>query len=178
MTKSFLGKGLTIIWGLLSIPMSTISVVFCGRFIASVTKLGIVTFETKILKRQSIHNLCKKLIGIQILLNILSGLIYSVIVNEMIFPDRHFLDSIYFVFVTISTIGFGDLSYDAYKVVKKFGAEEVILAISEFIVFYVSFSILASLIDTMVSHDTSLSWKSMKKGNKPKANMGNEEKVR
>ena len=89
--------------------------------------------------------------------------------------DRHFLDSIYFVFVTISTIGFGDISYNVDDNLKKKGVKDIILSIGEFIVFYVSFSLLASLIDIIVSHDTG-SWKNMKKWKNQKGDKYKDEK--
>ena len=164
-----------IIYGLLSIPTSTVSVVFCARFIVGTVKLFILAIESNVLKRKRIYYFRRKLIFIQVLLNLLAGLIYSAIVHNMYLYDRHFLDSIYFVFVTISTIGFGDISYNVDDNLKKKGVKDIILSIGEFIVFYVSFSLLASLIDIIVSHDTG-SWKNMKKWKNQKGDKYKDEK--
>ena len=70
------------------------------------------------------------------------------------FGNLTYLDSIYFTFVTMSTIGFGDLVYDAEFLNNLSYSILVVLTVADSFMFYTSFSLLASIIGSLTSVET------------------------
>ena len=68
--------------------------------------------------------------------------------------DNTYLDSIYFTFVTMSTIGFGDLVYDVEFINSLSYSIFVVISVADSFMFYTSFSLLASIIGSLTSVET------------------------
>ena len=144
------------------IPIGTASVVFCGRFITAVIKYFIITFESRILKREKITKFARKIIAIQVALNIKFILLTSLFYHKTLLKHLTFFDSFYFVFITVSTIGFGDIKYDLESVTQIDALEQMIYGTVDFVLFYISFSLLAAIINSCVSIGTDSSYKKFK----------------
>ena len=110
--KSDFGKALTIIYAMIFIPITTASVVFCGRFITAAIKYLIISFESKVLKRDKIVKFKAKIILAEILLNMASVSALSLFYLCTLLRNKSFFDAVYFVFISLSTIGFGDITLD------------------------------------------------------------------
>ena len=139
------------------IPITTASVVFCGRFITATIKYFIIAFESRVLKRDKIVKLKAKIILAETLLNLVSINALSLFYHCTLLKDKSFFDSIYFVFISLSTIGFGDITLDIDP-----SYSTLMLSISvllDWILFNLGFSLLASLISTCVSSETERSYK-------------------
>ncbi|XP_066911149.1 potassium channel subfamily K member 4-like [Clytia hemisphaerica] len=156
--KSDMGKFLTIIYAIFAIPITTASVVFCGRFITAVIKYLIIFFESRVLKRNKIVKFRSKIIFAEIILNLASITALSLFYHFTLLRKKPFFDSVYFVFISLSTIGFGDVTLDLDTI----SESTLILFLSvllDWLLFYIGFSSLASLISTMVSSETERSYK-------------------
>ena len=156
--RSDVGKALTIIYAMIFIPITTASVVFCGRFITAAIKYLIIFFESKVLKRDKIVKFRVKIILAQTLLNLASVTALSVFYYRTLLRNKSFFDSVYFVFITLSTIGFGDINLDLHFLSNS--TLTIFFSILlEWVLFYIGFSSLASLISTCVSSETERSYK-------------------
>ena len=112
-TKSTLGRMLTILYALISIPCTSATLIYCGRLIVGIIKFLVVTFEGKLLKRKRIHYFQRKFITLQLLATVGSVMLFAYYHNSIVMSDdQNFLTSLYFAFVTVSTIGFGDIVPD------------------------------------------------------------------
>ena len=149
--KSVLGKALVIIYAMIFIPITTASVVFCGRFITATIKYFIICFESRVLKRGIITKVQRKVISIEVILNIILVLTLSLLYNKTVLRNKDFFDSVYFVFITLSTIGFGDVIGD-YDYVSNMSQWELglFLMVSGNL-FCLAFASVVSLIGTCVS---------------------------
>uniref|UniRef100_A0A7M5U2V6 Potassium channel domain-containing protein n=2 Tax=Clytia hemisphaerica TaxID=252671 RepID=A0A7M5U2V6_9CNID len=157
--KSDLGKFLTIIYAMFAIPITTASVVFLGRFITAVIKYLIIFFESRVLKRDKITKFQRKVIFIEVLLNIILVLILSLLYKKTILQHQGFLESVYYVLITISTIGFGDVTWDFEYVNNLTQWELLFFLTTSGNLFCLAFASLASLISTCVSQGTERSYK-------------------
>ena len=116
-TRSKLGKMLTIIYAIPTITISTITYVYCGNMVKNAVKVLVVTFEVKVMKRRQVHRLTLKTVLLQLLLCVTLILLFSLFFNMADSMGLSYLDSFYFVMVTLLTIGFGDIVVDLEKLV-------------------------------------------------------------
>ena len=70
------------------------------------------------------------------------------------FSNYTYLDNVYFAFVTMSTIGFGDMVMDIYFMESLSSTMQVLIYLVDPIVFYINFSLLASIIGSIVADET------------------------
>ena len=64
------------------------------------------------------------------------------------------MDAFYFIFITVSTIGFGDMNYNTEFMLQKDTQELTILFVLGFVLFCIAFSLIASLITTLTNLET------------------------
>ncbi|XP_066911098.1 potassium channel subfamily K member 9-like [Clytia hemisphaerica] len=160
--KSELGKVLTIVYAIVGIPIATGSVVFCGRFITAIIKYLIIFFESKVLKRDEIVKFKPKVIIIQVVLAIKFILLLALFYKKTGLKHLSFFNSFYFTFISISTIGFGDIKYNFREYLDYTPLERTISDLVLYMLFYISFSLLASIISSCVTLGTDSSYKKFK----------------
>ena len=141
-------------YAMIFIPITTASVVFCGRFITAVIKYFITTFESKVLKRNKIVRFQRKVISIEIILNTLLIPSLALAYHMTHLRNHDFFEAFYFTFISLTTIGFGDTEFDLKYHQDLSIAEFWIFLIVDWLFFFVSYSMLASLIGTIVSAGT------------------------
>ena len=144
------------------IPITTASVVFCGRFITATIKYFIITFESRVLQRKKVTKFERKIIATQVVLNIKFILLLSLFYHRTTLRHLTFFDSFYFAFITLSTIGFGDIKYHFGEYAQYTTVEQTTSDLVLFVLFYTSFSLLASIIGSCVSLGTDSSYKKFK----------------
>ena len=117
-TRSALGKMLTIFYAIPTIILSTITYVYCGNMVKYAVKIFIINFEMKILKRKDVTKLNIKGVLLQLLLCTILILFFSLFFHIAESMNLSYLDSFYFVMVTLFTIGFGDIVINLEKLVE------------------------------------------------------------
>lgn len=104
--KTKLGQGLTILFCLIGLPMSTLAFKTAGELIAAGIKQAVVITETRCLKREEPAHLQMKTLLSTILATIVLLLLATV---STIFLEKwSFVESLYAWFTALTTIGFGD----------------------------------------------------------------------
>ena len=68
--------------------------------------------------------------------------------------NQTYLDNVYFAFVTMSTIGFGDMVMDVHFMESLSPGMQVFVSTVDPIIFYINFSLLASIIGSVASAET------------------------
>jgi len=143
-TRSKLGKMLTIVYAIPTITLSTITYVYCGNMVKNAAKVFIVTLEVKIAKRRQVHKLTLKTVFLQLLLCITLILLFSLFFHLGDSMALSYLDSFYFVMVTLLTIGFGDIVVDLEQLV-----ENPLIFLLGNMIFIFGLGTLASLITSL-----------------------------
>ncbi|XP_066923609.1 potassium channel subfamily K member 9-like [Clytia hemisphaerica] len=161
--KSTLGRALTIVMAIIGIPMASANVLFCGKAINNTIKYLIVCFENACLKRQKIVWLKRKVAAVQIYLTISTILLHSVFYKMTTLQESSFFEIIYYVCVTMLTIGFGDVYPDTTYLYQLSMVQLVIFTSLDVAFFYWTFSLLGSIIDFIRSLETDLGTKENKK---------------
>ena len=150
------------VYAMIFIPITTASVVFCGRFITAKIKYFIVALETKVMKRDKIKWFQTKIITIQVLLNLVFMMLQAKLYHHFGLQKKGLFDAVYFVFITTTTLGFGDLRLDSKVFFDMTLTGRWCFGLSTFCLFYISFSLLASIINSCVSFGTDSSYKKFK----------------
>ena len=143
-TRSDIGKLLTIIYAIPTITLSTITYIYCGQMVKNAVKLFILYVEIQFLKRNEVKKLALKTVGLQLVLCIIIILMFAWFFTIADSMSLNFLDSFYFVMVTLLTIGFGDIVVDLQHLV----THPYIFIIGD-IIFIFGLGILASLITSL-----------------------------
>ena len=149
--RSQVGRGLTILFALCLIPLATTSVIFCGRALASMIKLFVVVFEERFLGRKRIVWFQRKFIIVQVGMSVSLMMIHALFYNKFILKNQTFLDAVYFTFITMSTIGFGDIVFDMEFFLDTSAEMLTFLTIADVILFYMNFSMLAAIVGSATS---------------------------
>ena len=136
------------------IPLATASAVIFGRVLSSLIKLLVVSVEEHLLARTRIVLFQRKFITVQVFTCASFMMFHAYFYHKTMFGNLTYLDSIYFTFVTMSTIGFGDLVYDAEFLNNLSYSILVVLTVADSFMFYTSFSLLASIIGSLTSVET------------------------
>ena len=141
------------VFAMISIPITTASVVFCGRFITAAIKYFIISFESRVLKHDKITKCQRKIMCIELLLNLTVTLLLSLLDNKTSMQNYSFFDSFYFIFITISTIGFGDITNNIEYYSSK-GWLNVVVGTGHTFLFLINYSLTASFVRNFVSLKT------------------------
>ena len=149
-----MGRAVLIPFALCFIPLATVTVVILGRILAAAIKLLVILVEEHILRRKRIKWFQRKFITVQVYacagLRCLNAYYYY----NTWFSNYTYLDNVYFAFVTMSTIGFGDMVMDIYFMESLSSTMQVLIYLVDPIVFYINFSLLASIIGSIVADET------------------------
>ena len=147
-TRSMLGKLMTMISMLPLIVLNTIYYCYFGNSAMTVLKLVIIAIESRIFKHKTITRFQRKLILSQLILMvaIISG--YVLLIKRTSMKNETDFDIIYAAFVVFSTIGFGDVVYNRREFSEVEGFEFFIFFHQLF--FVAAFAMVASLITTVI----------------------------
>ena len=108
--KSDPGKIFTIFYGFMIITVVATHYIYLTRCINTLIE-KIIKYVMKLCKvRQHSRNIDKEVLFVNILLVITAWLVSADIYTYEQYENLRFLDSFYFVFVTMTTVGFGDYS--------------------------------------------------------------------
>ena len=77
---------------------------------------------------------------------------HAYIYSITIMKNQTLLNCIYFIFITMSTIGFGDISFDINYIQK--GTLEAVYYALDPVLFYMGFALLSSVINSAVNMET------------------------
>lgn len=157
---STLGKIVTMIYALPAIGVTVTMYSYAGKFINTVTKLFFVYLEIHLLKHKRIHNCSAKAFGGQIFFALSSLLILGGLIT---YTEREmalsFSDSLYYGFITLTTIGFGDIYIPPERLM-----EEPWVFVIRLLVFFMGMGAVASAItglsDMMMANKVELCPKS------------------
>ena len=141
----------TILYALISIPCTSATLIYCGRLIVGIIKLIVVTFEGKLLKRKRIHYFQRKFIGLQLLATVGSVMLFAYYHNSIVAPSQSFSTSLYFVFITVSTIGFGDIVPGQSHYASSTLLEVAMTALLEFNMIFTSMALVAAMISALTN---------------------------
>ena len=110
--KSDPGKIFTIFYGFMIITVVATHYIYLTRCINTLIE-KIIKYVMKLCKvRQHSRNIDKEVLFVNILLVITAWLVLADIYTDEDYENLRFIDSVYFVFVTMTTVGFGDYSID------------------------------------------------------------------
>ena len=136
------------------IPLATVTVVILGRILAAAIKLLVILVEEHILRRKRIKWFQRKFITVQVCACAGFMCLNAYYYYNTWFSNYTYLDNVYFAFVTMSTIGFGDMVMDIYFMESLSSTMQVLIYLVDPIVFYINFSLLASIIGSIVADET------------------------
>ena len=156
--RSDWGKIFTMIFALLAIPACTASLIFSSVVIICLVQLAIIKVEHCFLRRPKLMFFQRKSGIIQLSLFLASffgtcfGYIHILVNTEDRSKEIKILDSIYFTFITLTTIGFGDIVQDHEKMfLHQMTVKTFTLHVLSTLNAYVSLGLAASLINLMAN---------------------------
>ena len=109
------GKIITMFYAVPGIAVTMTTYSYIGKIFTNLTRLLIIYVEMKLLKRKSVLNINGKMLVCYVCMVPCIILTQSAITNMEITENYRYLDSIYFNFVTLTTIGFGDYDFKMEK---------------------------------------------------------------
>jgi len=127
------------------------TLIYCGRFIVSIIKLLVVVFEGRLLKRNRIQYFQRKFITLQLLTTIGIVMVFAYYNYLVTVTDPNFLTSLYFTFVTVSTIGFGDIVHDPLYYFELSMLEIVMTGLFEFTLIFSAMSLVSAMISAVMN---------------------------
>jgi len=136
----------TVVFAIFVIPHTIMTFEICGKVIENLLQLFIVSIERRILSRKAITHFFVKTLISESFLTVLTLVLHAAIYTKMkILKDHRFVETFYFVFVTTSTIGFGDFEYNYQQILRREDILKVIFGTSNLIFSYVNLSLLTLL---------------------------------
>ena len=135
------------IYAIPGITLNTATFSLCGNVMVILIKLCIIWMETKLLKHKRIVMFRRKVILIQTLMTLLASIAYMAYEKTNVQSHLGMLDLTYFFVVTMTTIGFGDVTN---KQKNFLGNEFFWTMILEFFLFLLVFAMVASLITAII----------------------------
>ena len=92
--------------------MAATTLIYAGEIIVIITKIIMVKFERIMFRRKVVKVCCKKVCVVQCFLALLNWAILAALYVKGNRSDSiSIIDAIYFVFITMTTIGFGDFAF-------------------------------------------------------------------
>ena len=106
------GKSVTMAVTLPIIALYMALYVYTGEIVTSFTRITVVSIRRRLLRDFTRKHLALQTLILQLILTILLWLMLAAL-DWAVYKDqgRRYFDSMYFVMMTISTVGFGDFSY-------------------------------------------------------------------
>ena len=152
--KSQVGRAVLTPFALCLIPLATVSVVILERILAAAIKLLVILVEEHILRRKRIQWFQRKFITIQVCACASFLCLNAYYYYKTFFSNHTYLDNVYFTFVTMSTIGFGDMVVRSNFVRNSSLAMQVFVSTVDLVIFYINFTSQASIIGSITSAKT------------------------
>ena len=148
--QSVMGKALTMVYALIGIPLTSAAMIYVGRVITLAIKLLLVTIE-ECLRKNTISKLKIKAACVEVFLCLLNLYILSLYQHLTGLRNYSFFDAVYFSFITITTIGFGDIQFDQtyYYNIEQY--EIWAIYFIDMGLFLTNFALFASIIDSFAS---------------------------
>lgn len=103
------GRLFCVVYALFGIPGTCLTLKAVGDKIAEIFTRLVTTFEQRLLKRPHPHHVELKVASMTIFLTVILLLPLMSLIVKVRHQEWTFIDSFYFTFITLSTIGFGDL---------------------------------------------------------------------
>ena len=139
------------VYSICFIPLNAVELFFTGRLITNLFKFVVLKSEEFFMRRKKVKWIQRKILVIQIISLVIIILLHAWFLNATIMNNDSFMTCIYFVYITLSTIGFGDISFDVNYLISLDAIGQLFMGMADPILFYLGFSMLAALIDNVVS---------------------------
>ena len=97
------------------IALAATTYTYISKSLIGLTKCTIVVIEMKALKRPAVKHLNEKIWASQVVLSITIIFTIAAFFNMKDLENYRYLDAVYFGFVSLTTIGFGDFEYQFEK---------------------------------------------------------------
>ena len=146
-----MGKTLTMVYAIIGIPLTSASMIYLGRVITLAIKLLVVTCEECLFSRRKVSRLTTKVACMEIFLCILTLYLVSLYQHLSGLRNHDFFDAVYYTFITITTIGFGDIQFDQTYYSGLMEYEVWLVYILDVSLFLINFALFASIIDSFAS---------------------------
>ena len=158
-TKTDIGKMATIVFAIFTIPLTIRILNIISGVVKCCIQLIIVLIERKLLKRDKINQFKAKCFLIEILVcGCLLTLQAGLFVIYGYLTESRFTESFYSVFITSSTIGFGDFEYNLIDIAKKSELTKAFFQTFDLLLKYFNLAMVASVFSTM----SQFQWKKSK----------------
>ncbi|XP_066920667.1 potassium channel subfamily K member 9-like [Clytia hemisphaerica] len=152
--KSTPGRALTILFALCGIPIATVTTMACGKTIDGCIKYLIIGFEEKILKRKQIVWFKRKVALVEVSTTMTLILLSALYKKTEGFHRETYFDCVYYIFIMMTTIGFGDMQPDPKHRIERLEDSHISLFIDvlfDIFLFIVTFSMMAAFISALTS---------------------------
>lgn len=141
MTRSLLGKIMTMLYAIPAIGVTVTMYSYAGKFINNITKIVLLLLEINLLKHERIsHCAIKAFVG-QILFSLFSLFILGMLVHHGNYKELSLIDSVYYGFITLTTIGFGDVYIPPEQLL-----ESPVVFVTRLFIFFFGMGAVASVI--------------------------------
>eukprot|EP00111_Clytia_hemisphaerica_P021106 TCONS_00062179-protein len=150
-TNTTAGRALTMVYATISIPIASLTTIYCAKTVDNCVKYMVLMFEQRALKRQKVVWFTRKCACIEMVYLVFMIMFYAWRQHDTILRNYTFFDAVYHVFITVTTIGFGDLDPDQSGRTSQTGVQMVAILMVEIIVFFITFSLMGAFISGIVS---------------------------
>ena len=145
----------TIVFASITIPITIATLTSLANIIKACIKLWVMCLELCLFKcrrkeTRNIRNFERKCFALETLVTVLSITLQAAIFTwQEYLTDSRFTETLYSVFITASTIGFGDFSYNEEVLRKKHVLVKTVLAIVNLVLKYLNLAMVASVFTTL-----------------------------
>ena len=115
-----MGKIVTIIYGVPAIAFCMTLYIYSGNIVKSLVTLALIITHKRLFDTPKVHKLKIKVLIGEMVTSVVLLMLFAFPSNMATPEPLDYLDSIYFAFATITTIGFGDYSYNSEVVSRNF----------------------------------------------------------
>ena len=142
--RSNTGKIFTMFYAVPGISLAVATYSYAACALTGITKCLLILLEIIFLKRKRIHHFNIKILTCQIFMALSMLFIEAAFHSYKELENYSYLDAVYFKFVTLTTIGFGDLSLNIKK-----HAEKPYLFFVVAIIFLLGLGLVASVVSSV-----------------------------